>query len=288
MIPLCARERDRADRLVAAGAGRADRQVPAGRGAARWTRGPRASEMGWAIERLHARRGARRGAAAAADRRRGRADDGPARARLGAARRNVAAAIIGASRPEQVDDNAAASGVKLSDDPCWGRSTTRWPASRREAARPRRRPWSLVAMLAVSASAPADTAARRHGYGTISQHLDLCPRQGDRPARRRLPQGARRRQALRPHGDLAIGRWRCALAHSDLPQPLLLRLAGLRQPAPGRSRRSLAQRPCLGPSRPSRDRSPARPSAALAVRLDHPEAAAHERVDPAEVGVGAG
>jgi aryl-alcohol dehydrogenase-like predicted oxidoreductase len=30
--------------------------------------------------------------------------------------RNVASAIIGASRPSQVDDNAAASGVKLDDD----------------------------------------------------------------------------------------------------------------------------------------------------------------------------
>ncbi|MGI8548531.1 MAG: aldo/keto reductase, partial [Gemmatimonadaceae bacterium] len=29
---------------------------------------------------------------------------------------NVAAAIIGASKPEQVSDNAGASGVKLSDD----------------------------------------------------------------------------------------------------------------------------------------------------------------------------
>jgi aryl-alcohol dehydrogenase-like predicted oxidoreductase len=29
---------------------------------------------------------------------------------------NVASAIIGASNPEQVDDNAAASGVMLSDD----------------------------------------------------------------------------------------------------------------------------------------------------------------------------
>jgi aryl-alcohol dehydrogenase-like predicted oxidoreductase len=29
---------------------------------------------------------------------------------------NVSSAIIGASRPEQVDDNAAASGVKLSED----------------------------------------------------------------------------------------------------------------------------------------------------------------------------
>ena len=29
---------------------------------------------------------------------------------------NVASAIIGASRPEQVSDNAAAAGVKLEDD----------------------------------------------------------------------------------------------------------------------------------------------------------------------------
>jgi aryl-alcohol dehydrogenase-like predicted oxidoreductase len=29
---------------------------------------------------------------------------------------DVSSAIIGASRPEQVDDNAAASGVKLSED----------------------------------------------------------------------------------------------------------------------------------------------------------------------------
>jgi aryl-alcohol dehydrogenase-like predicted oxidoreductase len=30
--------------------------------------------------------------------------------------KNVSSAIIGASRPEQVDDNAAASGVRLSPD----------------------------------------------------------------------------------------------------------------------------------------------------------------------------
>ena len=47
----------------------------------------------------------------------GRPDDVPARARLGAAAApNVAAAIIGATPPEQVHENAAAAGVQLSDD----------------------------------------------------------------------------------------------------------------------------------------------------------------------------
>ena len=43
VIPLCARERRLADRLVAAGAGRADRQIPAGRARCRPTPAPPAT-----------------------------------------------------------------------------------------------------------------------------------------------------------------------------------------------------------------------------------------------------
>ena len=35
---------------------------------------------------------------------------------MGAPRRNVACAITGASRPEQVEDNAGASGIALDED----------------------------------------------------------------------------------------------------------------------------------------------------------------------------
>ena len=53
----------------------------------------------------------------AADRRRGGADDVPARAGLGAAPATTsAAAIVGATRPEQVHENARAAEVRLSDD----------------------------------------------------------------------------------------------------------------------------------------------------------------------------
>ncbi len=61
--------------------------------------------------------GARRRPAAAPDRRRGGPDDVPARARLGAAlARTSRAAIVGASRPEQVRENAAAAGVRRPTD----------------------------------------------------------------------------------------------------------------------------------------------------------------------------
>jgi aryl-alcohol dehydrogenase-like predicted oxidoreductase len=52
--------------------------------------------------------------------------------RVGAAEPNVAAAIIGATRPEQVQDNVAAAGVSL--------GPTSWPASTRSWGRRRARP----------------------------------------------------------------------------------------------------------------------------------------------------
>ena len=64
------------------------------------------------------------------------ADDGRARARLGAARANVASAIIGASRPEQVHENAAAGDRALTDvleaiDEALGDVLVTGPSSRR-------------------------------------------------------------------------------------------------------------------------------------------------------------
>ena len=49
---------------------------------------------------------------------------------------NVSSAIVGASRPEQVDDNVAASGVELERRRAGARSTQRWraPSSGRFAA----------------------------------------------------------------------------------------------------------------------------------------------------------
>ena len=115
--PLLRRARDLADRLVAARPGRADRQVHAR--ASRRPQDSRAAsdEMSVGDRPLHGGRGARGRAAARADRRGRGTQHGPAGARLGAARRtNVASAIIGASRPEQVHANAEASGVELSQD----------------------------------------------------------------------------------------------------------------------------------------------------------------------------
>ena len=108
-------ERDLPDRVVTARPGRADRQVPAGRAAARGhARGERGDG------RLHLgllpRRRARGGAAAGADRRPGRPVPRAARARLDPAPANVASAIIGATRPEQVSENAAAAATELGDD----------------------------------------------------------------------------------------------------------------------------------------------------------------------------
>ena len=65
--------------------------------------------------RLHgpadAARSASRSPGAEADRRRSWADACPARARMGSSRAQCRSAIVGASRPEQVRENGAASGV---------------------------------------------------------------------------------------------------------------------------------------------------------------------------------
>ena len=112
--PALPGERHLADRLVAARPGRADRQVPAGRAARPKARARRAS--GWArmMGRLARAGRARAGAAAR-----------PIAERLGITmaqlalawvlrEENVASAIVGASRPEQVHDNAAASAASSS------------------------------------------------------------------------------------------------------------------------------------------------------------------------------
>ena len=73
-----------------------------------------AGSMGRFMGRL-LRRSARRGGLAGARRARGGPDDGPARARLGAALAARDGAIVGAPRPEQVRENAAAADVEPDD-----------------------------------------------------------------------------------------------------------------------------------------------------------------------------
>ena len=107
------RERDLADRLVAARPGGADRQVRARRGAAgRLARGQRRDEL--RDRALHGRRRCSRRSSACA---RSPRAPGLTMVQLALAwvlrRDEVASAIIGASRPEQVHANAAASGVEL-------------------------------------------------------------------------------------------------------------------------------------------------------------------------------
>ena len=114
----------------------------------------------------------------------------------------------------------------------------------------------LVTMLAVSASAPAHTAARRHGCGTISSTSIYA--RAKVIALRGV--GCRKARAVAKRfdhtGDLAIGHWRCALAHSDLPN-----LFSCGWPASGNLRRAdhalSGSRRAWDLSRPSRDRSPA-------------------------------
>ena len=123
-LPALRGERDRADRLVAARAGRADRQVPPGRGAAgRLARGERRDGLvRWAAARSDER--ARGACSACARSPSGRHHDGrSSRSRGCCAGPSVASAIVGASRPEQVRDNAAASGIEL-DARRWRRSTS--------------------------------------------------------------------------------------------------------------------------------------------------------------------
>jgi hypothetical protein len=75
----------------------------------------------------------------------------------------------------------------------------------------------LVAVVAVSASASADTAGRRHGCGTISS-TSIYARAKVIALRGVGCRKARNVAKRFDHtGDLAIGHWRCALAHSDLP-----------------------------------------------------------------------
>ena len=113
--PALRGQRHLADRLVAARPGRADRQIPPGQPAAadsaRDQRGdgrldgpvpaPRVLE---AVQRLAA---ARRG---------GRAHLAQFALAWVLREPNVASAIVGASRPEQLDENAAASGVRLGQE----------------------------------------------------------------------------------------------------------------------------------------------------------------------------
>ncbi len=123
------------DRLVAGRAGRAHRQVPARAAAARRARAPpttrAARDM---IQRLHGRRRAGRACSGS----RPIADElGLTMAQLAVAwvlqNQNVACAIIGASRPEQVTENVKASGVVLTPEV---HGADRRRARRRRRARP--------------------------------------------------------------------------------------------------------------------------------------------------------
>ena len=117
VVPTCARARHLPDRLVADRPGRAHRQVQAGPGTAR------------GLAR-HGRQGRRQHDQALDGRRRARprcrtCSPSPTRSGLSMAQLavawvlqndNVAAALVGASRPEQVGENVKAAGVKLDDD----------------------------------------------------------------------------------------------------------------------------------------------------------------------------
>ena len=117
VVPLCEREGVGPGRVVADRAGRAHRQVPAGPAAARGHAGPPTptaaqDDPRWlrddVLERVQrAQAAGRRGRAVA-----GRSSPSPGCCRT----RTSSSAIVGASRPEQVRDNAAAAGKKLDAD----------------------------------------------------------------------------------------------------------------------------------------------------------------------------
>ena len=114
------------DRLVADRAGRADRQVPARPAAARGLAGHRREGRRGHDQPLHDRRRARRGCSSCEP----VADElGLTMAQLAVAwvlqNDNVAAAIIGASRPEQVHENVKAVGRAARRRSCWRASTRR-------------------------------------------------------------------------------------------------------------------------------------------------------------------
>ena len=128
-LPALRRERHLADRLVAAGAGRADRQVRAGQPPPEDSRAA-SDEMGSFVDApLHARRDARGRPAAPADRRRGGADDGPARPRLGACAATSSPARSSArAAPSRSSRTSRLGGRALGDVST--RSTRRWATSR--------------------------------------------------------------------------------------------------------------------------------------------------------------
>ena len=129
VIPLSEKEGDRPDRLVPHRAGRADRQVPARAAGARRVTGHRPERLrvhpaaAWTTTVL--RRVADLAPIAA--------DAGLSMAQLAVAwvlqNRNVSAAIIGATRPEQVRENVKASGVRAGAQTCSSASTRCWPRS---------------------------------------------------------------------------------------------------------------------------------------------------------------
>ena len=116
VVPTSEKEGAVPDRLVAAGPGRAHRQVPAGQ------QPPADSRAGHAeAGRVDAAASSRDDILTRVQQLRPIADDlGLSMAQLAIAwvlqNPNVAAAIIGATRPEQVHDNVKAAGVQLDAD----------------------------------------------------------------------------------------------------------------------------------------------------------------------------
>ena len=195
-----------AGRLVADRPGRADREVPARRAAARGLAGHRRQGRREHDQALDARRRAEPGAAAQplAE------EAGLSMAALAVAwvlqNDNVATAIIGASRPEQVHDNVKAAGVKLDAgaagqdrrDPRPGRSSATRPRRRRA----RRRPARPEPCGVVSHRNPGETAPLRLADGVVwHRHVEDDPPRVVNPAAHR-PGGSRRRD---PPGPLGPG-----------------------------------------------------------------------------------
>ncbi|WP_238694473.1 aldo/keto reductase family protein [Nocardioides daphniae] len=113
---------------------------------------------------------------------------------------NVASAIVGASRPEQVHENVGAVGVKLPAETLAARSTTHWAASwSATPARPRRTPPRNARSEPLSVDrCRGARRAPRHRHGARRAVAPRGPH-GDR----RVPAGPRQGRAVRGPRDRA-------------------------------------------------------------------------------------
>ena len=130
-------------------------------------------EMNWAMDRYRSDESARGGPAADTDRRGRRAEHGEMALAWVLRQENLASAIIGASRPEQVYSNVEASGVELSQDTLDAIDEALGDLPIAEA-----RPRELRAGGREASLAPGPASAKRNATSTARSSLSPCSARG--------------------------------------------------------------------------------------------------------------